>query len=105
MSFGTLPIGQQFQFEGKTYTKATPLLAEANDGSGRRMIPRSAQVEVIGESVTAPIDDRRRFTLSEIVSALESATAKLAADASVDDGCRTKLDTLRQQVIEQLQHR
>ena len=41
MKFQLLPIGARFEFEGKCYTKASPLVA-AEDGGGQRMIARYA---------------------------------------------------------------
>lgn len=53
MKFPHIPIGAQFEFDGKTYTKVSPLVAAAEDGSGQRMIPRYAVLRPIGEPVQA----------------------------------------------------
>lgn len=53
MKFQHLPIGTQFRFEGKTYTKTGPLVAAAEDGSGQRVIPRYAMLVSLGEPVQA----------------------------------------------------
>ncbi|WP_124704521.1 hypothetical protein [Sulfuriferula multivorans] len=51
MKFPHLPLGAQFEFEGKVYTKVSPLVASAEDGSGQRVIPRYAVLRPIGDSV------------------------------------------------------
>ena len=53
MKFPQLPVGVQFELDGKTYTKTTPLIGTATDGSGQRMIPRYAVLRPIGEPVQA----------------------------------------------------
>ena len=53
MKFPHLPIGAQFEFDGKAYTKVSPLVAAAEDGSGQRVIPRYAVLRPIGELVQA----------------------------------------------------
>lgn len=53
MKFPHLPLGAQFEFEGKVYTKVSPLLAAAEDGSGQRVIPRYAVLRPGGEHVQA----------------------------------------------------
>ena len=45
MKFTQLQIGQRFLYQGKTYRKATPLMADLVDREGQRLIPRSAPVE------------------------------------------------------------
>jgi len=53
MKFVHLPIGQRFRYRGKWLVKIDPLTAapEGSDG-GRRLIPRSAAVEI--ESPVTP---------------------------------------------------
>ncbi|HUW28651.1 MAG TPA: hypothetical protein VMV97_08575 [Sulfuriferula sp.] len=53
MKFPQLPVGAQFELDGKTYTKVSPLVAAAEDGSGQRVIPRYAVLRPIGEPVQA----------------------------------------------------
>ena len=53
MKFPHLPTGAQFEFDGKAYTKVSPLVAAAEDGSGQRVIPRYAVLRPIGELVQA----------------------------------------------------
>ncbi|MHB1175927.1 MAG: hypothetical protein ACYCZJ_12465 [Sulfuriferula sp.] len=53
MKFQHLPLGTQFKFEGKIYTKTSPLVAAAEDGTGQRVIPRYAMLKYVGEPVCA----------------------------------------------------
>lgn len=44
MKFANLTIGQRFQFEGKWYTKISPVLADPDDDSGQKFMHRAASV-------------------------------------------------------------
>lgn len=55
MKFQHLPIGARFDFEGKHYTKTSPLVA-SEDGGGQRMIARYAVLQVLHEA-TGKIPD------------------------------------------------
>lgn len=46
MKFQHLPIGAPFEFEGKHYTKTSPLVA-AEEGGGQRLIPRFAVLRTL----------------------------------------------------------
>lgn len=44
MKFSLLAVGQQFEYQGETYIKSTPLIAHQVDTGEQRLIPRSAAV-------------------------------------------------------------
>lgn len=44
MKFSLLAVGQQFEYQGETYIKSTPLIAHQVDTGEQRLIPRSATV-------------------------------------------------------------
>lgn len=44
MKFSLLAVGQQFEYQGETYIKSTPLIAHQVDTGEQRLIPRSANV-------------------------------------------------------------
>lgn len=46
MKFQHLPIGAPFEFEGKRYTKRSPLVA-SEEGGGQRLIPRFAVLRTL----------------------------------------------------------
>lgn len=50
MKFHLLAIGQDFEFQGKAYSKVGPLTAQCHDTSHNRMIPRSAMVTVLDQA-------------------------------------------------------
>jgi hypothetical protein len=55
MRFSQVPVGQRFEYEGAFYTKVGPVTAR-DDRSGRqRMIPRSAEVVLLGAGPVAPV--------------------------------------------------
>ena len=45
MKFPQLPMGRRFRWRGAVYRKSGPVTAQAEDGSGQLMVPRSALVE------------------------------------------------------------
>lgn len=59
MKFTQLQVGQRFVYQGKTYRKATPLLADVEDGADRRLIARSA----LGELQSAFMQARHNLNL------------------------------------------
>ncbi len=44
--FSQLGLGEQFDFQGTTYVKTSPLIAQNVDAGNQRMIPRSALVTI-----------------------------------------------------------
>ncbi len=54
MKFPQLPLGQRFRWRQRTYRKTGPMVAHAEDGGQPRMIPRSAVVEPLDNSVPEP---------------------------------------------------
>ena len=92
MKFPQLPVGAQFELDGKTYTKTTPLIGTATDGSGQRMIPRYAVLRPIGEPVQAtpaqhagPLDpDKVRAAFATF----EADAMRLLDEACGDDAGR-----------------
>lgn len=49
MKIHQLPLGARFEYEGEEYRKTGPLFATGQDG-GQRLIPKYAQLKVLGES-------------------------------------------------------
>lgn len=92
MKFPHLPVGAQFEFDGKTYTKISPLLAAAEDGSGQRVIPRYAVLRPIGAPVPAtPAQHSRQLDPDKVRAAFERFQAecvRLLDEACGDDADR-----------------
>lgn len=53
MKFQHLPIGARFEFEGKRFTKTSPLVA-SEEGGGQRMIPRYAMLRSLSVDIEVP---------------------------------------------------
>jgi hypothetical protein len=50
MRFAQVPIGTRFEFEGELYLKTGPLIAHREPAGKPRMIPRFAEVQLLGEA-------------------------------------------------------
>ena len=102
MKFPHLPIGAQFEFDGKTYTKVSPLVAAAEDGSGQRVIPRYAMLRPIGEPVHATTAAHARQLDPDRVRAafasFEVDAMRLLDEACGDDAGRR--DALKAELAE-----
>ncbi len=89
MKFPHLPIGAQFKFESKVYTKVSPLVASAEDGSGQRVIPRYAVLRTIGELVQATAASHsRQLDLDKVRAAFacfEADAMRLLGEVCGDD--------------------
>ncbi|VAW93824.1 hypothetical protein MNBD_GAMMA23-748 [hydrothermal vent metagenome] len=53
MKFYLVPIGEQFSFQGLAYTKSGPLTASAELDGKSKMIPRSANVQLLNSAKLA----------------------------------------------------
>jgi hypothetical protein len=56
MKFSHLPMGARFRYQGRLYSKTSPLAATGEDGL-QRLIPRSAAVEAAEVATPAPGQD------------------------------------------------
>lgn len=90
MKFQLLPIGARFEFEGKVYTKSSPMTASA-DGGGQRMIPRYVELMPL-DGVPMP----RR----EPPASLDPVKVKRAFEAFYADA-RRRIDTSQHLALEQ----
>jgi hypothetical protein len=68
MRFPQLKIGQQFEYQGKRYTKTGPLTASEEETGASAMIRRSAEVtEVINPAADLPVkQEKQRFSREEV---------------------------------------
>jgi hypothetical protein len=100
MKFTQFPLGAQFELDGKAYTKTTPLVGTASDGSGQRVIPRYAMLKPIGVVVPiAPPVAAATLDAQRVLAAFERAHA---AYAQLLDAAGTAAD-VRQQLDARLQ--
>ena len=101
MKFPQLPIGAQFELDGKAYTKTTPLVGTASDGSGQRVIPRYAVLKPIGVVVPiAPPLTAATLDAQRVLAAFEQAHTAYAQ--LLDAAAGTAAD-VRQQLDARLQ--
>ncbi|MES2366210.1 MAG: hypothetical protein V4563_09995 [Pseudomonadota bacterium] len=101
MKFQHLPIGAQFNFEGKTYTKTSPLVAAAEDGTGQRVIPRYAMLESAGEPTPAAVAASWQIDVDQVLAAwarYEADALRLLEAACGDDAGRC--DALKAELAE-----
>lgn len=91
MKFQHLPIGAQFKFEGKIYTKTSPLVAAVADGTGQRVIPRYAMLESVGEPTPAAVAASWQIDVDQVLAAwvsYEADALRLLEAACGDDAGR-----------------
>lgn len=61
MKFSLLTVGQQFEYQGETFIKSTPLIAHQVDTGEQRLIPRSATVVSTNQSALPTTDGTSRI--------------------------------------------
>ena len=102
MKFQHLLIGAQFNFEGKTYTKTSPLVAAAEDGTGQRVIPRYTMLKTVGELAHAAVSAAsRQIDVDQVLAAgarYEADALRLLEAACGDDAGRC--DALKAELAE-----
>ncbi len=103
MKFLHLPLGQQFEFRGRHYTKVAPLIASDNADGKQKMIPRSALVTVEGLEEKAPKGGANSANpaLEALQRYHQSALAELqslGADEAKVGAARARLEAMREEV-------
>ena len=86
MKFTELQIGQRFLYQGKTYRKTTPLMADPVDGAGQRLIPRSAAVEPLDAAASPPAlpGDIPLAQIDRAMHRLSADINQILADSGLD---------------------
>ena len=46
MKFHQLPLGQPFEYKGRQFIKASPIIAWCDESGSQQIVPRSAEVQV-----------------------------------------------------------
>jgi len=77
MKFSLLAVGQQFEYQGETYIKSTPLIAHQVDTGEQRLIPRSANVISDANPPGPATDDAPRIDAREMQQAFAEFEATL----------------------------
>ena len=78
MKFQHLPIGARFIYEGRSYTKMSPLVASV-EGGGQRVIPRYASLSPIEGAVVSslPVAVAELIDMAQVNRALDALVLSL----------------------------
>jgi len=71
MKIHQLPLGARFVFEGQEFVKTGPMFAAGQDG-GQRLIPKYAQLTVLGENASDADPKPRALTKASVLTAFEA---------------------------------
>lgn len=102
MKFNLLAIGQQFEYQGKTYIKSTPLIAHQVDNGEQRLIPRSAMVTVTGAAGTPPVSENKSISEQELQQAFNQFETALEKNFEGNTTLARALAEAKQHFFQQL---
>lgn len=78
MKIHQLPMGAQFEFEGKVYTKTGPMFGSNEDG--QRLFPKYAVLKPLGEhALPAAHSGSETLTRSTVLAAFDAFYAECAS--------------------------
>jgi hypothetical protein len=82
MRFPQLKIGQQFEYQGKRYTKTGPLTASEEGTGANAMIRRSAEVALVeAAGIGAPVEQlKENFSRQEMLELFQAYKSDLSAE-------------------------
>lgn len=93
MKFPQLAEGARFRWRGQLYRKTGPMVAQADAGDERKLIPRSAVVEPVDDTRSPPARPATGLAAAEV----EAALAVLVRDLL---GWAAHLDAEAQRTLE-----
>ena len=71
MKFSQVPVGELFNFQGQDYTKSGPLTATTESDGKSKLIPRSANVKVLGNvKIETSVVDEKLLSSNDVVDAV-----------------------------------
>lgn len=86
MKFSQIQLGNRFQFQGKTYRKVSPLMAQPEDGEKQRLIARSAVVDLVdGQATTPATQTPSQIAVQDIDQAMQTLAERIN-DAVAESG-------------------
>ena len=94
MKFYLVPVGEVFIFQGENFTKSGPLTASAEVDGKTRMIPRSANVQLL--NVMEP--DAEKQEKEKLIS----STDALNAAKQYHQACMSELENIQKELTPQL---
>ena len=102
MKFSQLPIGQQFEYLGNSYTKHGPLSASDSNGHNK-LIPRSADVTVSGNTITAKQSEPdKNISYAKLLTAFEEFYNVCMECVSDNNVAQDKLEKARGDFLRRL---
>ena len=112
MKFQHLKIGQQFNYQGETYVKATPLVASHAETGQQKLIPRYAEIQLLGNTPLPEAQSSPRPLSSTEVRATFDQFHTLCLRAIEDvlpqgdeltrQALHSRLSKVREQILRQL---
>lgn len=102
MKFSLLAVGQQFEYQGETYIKSTPLIAHQVDTGEQRLIPRSANVVSADAPAVAPPPASTHIETQQLQAAFAELEETLHQQLKDDARFARAFEQARQQFFERL---
>lgn len=103
MKFSLLAVGQQFEYQGETYIKSTPLIAHQVDTGEQRLIPRSASVISSSTNPTASsAAEKTSVDSNELRAAFAELEGQLAGLLEQDARVGRAFEQARQRFFDRL---
>jgi len=102
MKFRLLAVGQQFEYQGETYIKSTPLIAHQVDTGEQRLIPFSATVVTAGTPAAPARSGRSSIGVAELQQALAEFEQALRESLEGDERFVRALEQARRQLFQRL---
>lgn len=103
MKFNLLAVGQQFEYQGETYIKSTPLIAHQVDTGEQRLIPLSATViSTVNTPATAPVE-RKSVASEELRAAFAELEENLRHSFEEDTRFDQAFSQARRRFFERLE--
>lgn len=103
MKFRLLTVGQQFEYQGETYIKSTPLIAHQVDTGEQRLIPFSATVVTAGTPAAPARSDRSSIGVVELRQALSEFEQTLRESLEGDERLVRAFEQARRQLFQRLE--
>ena len=113
MKFHQLPIGQPFEYQGRQFIKASPIIAWCDESGSQQIVPRSAEVQakhqvdaISGKkSPDIPLQQAKQVLL-ELHSLCADCLRSVADNPSADTlaEVRQQLDQAREKSLRELEN-
>ena len=103
MKFNLIAVGQQFEYQGETYIKSTPLIAHQVDTGEQRLFPLSAVV-VSADTPSAPAGPgRTRIEVAELQQAFAELETSLRENLEGDGRFARAFEQARHRFFQRLE--